>query len=114
MDFETFDFELLGDDAMSWKIQKVEDHTPVAIANAKQKASGNNGWCPGRGIRRFARIPPGVIEVAERQGYDMASEYGVRTFFADNKEMAELYLTVPYIKSPDNGSAVSSGHVIIH
>lgn len=110
MDFETFDFELLGDDAMSWKIQRVEDHKPVLKQNWQDAQSGNNGWKPGRKQRQVARIPAQVIEIAEDMGYDMASSEGLYTFLHDYP----AYKTVQNIKSSGSGSAVSRGHVIIH
>jgi len=110
MDFETFDFELLGNDAMSWKIHRVEDHTPVLKQNWQDKQFGNNGWKPGRKQRQVARIPFQVIEIAESMGYDMASSEGVYKFLFDYPQ----YKMVPHIKSPGNGSAGSQGRIIIH
>ena len=109
MDFQKFDFELLGSDAMKWKITRHEDHTPVIKANQFDKEFGNNGWTPGRAQRRLARIPVDVIKVAEEMGYDMDGE-GVYQFLADYPQ----YLCVGQILSPKSGSAVSQGRVIIN
>ena len=107
MDFEKFDFELLGRDAMSWKITRHEDHTPVIRDNQKRKDSGRNGWNAGRKQRQLARIPHDVVKCAEQMGYNMRGK-GIYRFLADYPQ----YLAVPYVKSP-NGSAVSQGKVII-
>jgi len=109
MDFETFDFELLGNDAMSWKINKVEDHKPVIVQNWHDAQHGNNGWKPGRKQRQVARIPAQVIEIAEDWGYDMKSAEGVFKFLFHFPQ----YKTIRNIKSPGNGSGVSQGRIII-
>ena len=109
MDFEKFDLELLGDDALSWKIQRVEDHTPVLVRNWHDKQFGNNGWKPGKKGRQIARIPAQVLEIAEDMGYDMKSQQGIYTFLHDFPK----FRCVPHIKSPDTGSAVSQGRVVI-
>ena len=108
MDYRKFDFKLMGDDAMSWKLTEIEDHAPVVKQNQRDKQFGNNGWTPGRKQRRLARIPIDVIQAAEKMGYNMKGT-GVYKFLADYPE----YLVVPYVKSPSNGSAQSQGRVIV-
>ncbi len=110
MDFEKFDLELLGDDAASWKIQRVEDHTPVLTRNWHDKQFGNNGWKPGKNGRQIARIPVQVIDIAENMGYNLKTTEGIYTFLHDYPK----YKSVSYIKSPNNGSAVSQGRIIIN
>ncbi|RLI68370.1 MAG: hypothetical protein DRP02_12725 [Candidatus Gerdarchaeota archaeon] len=109
MDFEKFDLELLGSDAASWKIQRVEDHSPVLIRNHHDRVFGNNGWKQGHGARQIARIPAQVIDIAENMGYNLKTTEGIYTFLHDYPK----YKSVPYIKSPDKGSAVSQGRIII-
>ena len=108
MDFRQFDMDLMGRDAMSWKIVEREDHAPVLKANHLEKLHGNNGWTPGRLQRRLASIPYYVVEWAKEQGYDMKGN-GVYQFLHDHPE----WLRVPYIKSPNNGSAISQGRVVV-
>jgi len=110
MDFERFDFDLIGSDAMSWRVQRVEDNTPIAKQAKKDRDSGKNGWYDGRKGRHIARLSVATIDAAEALGYDMDSLVGVYKFLADYPQ----YKTVPYIKSPSAGSAVSQGRVIIH
>ena len=108
MDFQKFDFELLGQDAMSWKITRHEDHTAVIKDNQKRKDSCRNGWNNGRKQRQLARIPVDVVKIAEQMGYRMRGN-GVYEFLKDYPQ----YLAVPNVLSPNGGSAVSQGKVII-
>ncbi len=111
MDYRKFDMDLMGDDAMSWKLTEIEDHTPVLKANNIDKKWGNNGWRGSKKQQRhIARIPVYVMEFAKQQGYDMTQQVDIYKFLHDYPE----YKTVQYIKSPNNGSAVSQGKVIIH
>lgn len=108
MDFERFDMKLLGSESMAWQIVRHEDHTPVLKKNKQDKESGRNGWLPGKKQRHLARIPIDVIKTAEKMGYDMSPK-SIYKFLADYPQ----YMTVPYILSPKDGSAVSQGRIII-
>ena len=107
---EQFDFKLLGSDGMSWKVTRREDRRPVLKQNWKDAQFRNNGWVPGRKMRHIARISVTDLEIAENLGYDMSSAEGIYKFLHDYPQ----YKTVPHIKSPVTGSAVSQGRVIIH
>ena len=110
MDFETFDFKLLGSDAMSWKIHRVKDHTAVAKYNQQDKLFGQNGWKENKAMRQIGRIPVDALEAAEQMGYDMDSMEGIYKFLNDYPQ----FRSVPHIKSPVNGSAASQGRIIIN